>query len=108
MMSANNWRQCPKCLKKESSDKEELLDRIDKAYGRVPKEKYNELVESAKKPTRIKATFREDYQIGLNDRDRFIIGYRGRCDECEFKYEFNIDKFVLLSSTRFSQRDSLK
>lgn len=96
-MSADNWRVCPKCKKKNDRANENRILYVAEQYGKVPAEKYIALAKAASKPIEIEEAFREDFDIGINEDGTFSICYTGSCQECgaRFHYEFE-DKSAIV------------
>lgn len=42
-MSANNWTQCPRCLKRRGVEAENKTTQVEAAYGNVPVEQFDRL-----------------------------------------------------------------
>jgi hypothetical protein len=91
-MSADNWRVCPRCLAiakaKYFADKQ----RVEDAYGQVGMEEYLKLVTGLGEPPTFfgkPESLREDYEIILTVNGEFFISYVCRCENCDFRHEFN-------------------
>ena len=91
-MSADNWTECPRCLKKEEAIKDELKLKAESEYGKIPKGEYLELLKKSEEPLEAKQTLREDYEFWTNPEGEFIAHYRCHCDRCGFEYTFKHDK----------------
>lgn len=96
-MSADNWTQCPRCLKRRAAEVENKTTQVEGAYGKVPVEQFDRLraeLESLKSD-RVDDTFREDYEIVGADEGFIEVIYRGSCGTCnlrtEFKHSHDID-----------------
>jgi len=89
-MSADNWVTCPRCLANAKKEKEDLIAKKNDCYGKIPEDKYLELVFEADKPIENEQTLREDYDIGI-DGDEFSVNFRASCTKCGliYKYSFN-------------------
>lgn len=90
-MGADNWTICPRCAENAAAAYETEQGRVNAAYGKVPLKEYHDML-SIKIPV-IRATFREDYCIGLNN-GVFEVSYSGRCLECDLAYHFKHKKVV--------------
>lgn len=90
-MSADNWRQCPKCLAKRAEEIESERERVGHSYGRVNAEHYaaNRQHLAQLETSTVPDDLREDYEIGITEAGKFYATYRGACDKC--KFEFNFD-----------------
>jgi len=93
-MSADNWAICPQCkLNDDKAYEKSVLD-VGKAYGTVTPEEFLEMVENTKKRQELPTSFREDYDIGIDEEGFFIVNYRGHCTECECSYEHKFEQRV--------------
>ncbi len=92
-MSAENWAICPKCKRLDEEKRQLLADQIKTSYGNLPESEYLELVERFKAPAKIEETLREDYELGIWNKE-FSISYGANCDKCGFEYSFNFSKEV--------------
>lgn len=79
-MSADAWRECPRC-------KDQLEEILKNSYGKVSAEEYLRIVSETE--DRIEETpFREDYEILMDDEGEFYINYHGECTQCGLKHKF--------------------
>lgn len=94
-MSADNWTQCPRCLKRRAVEVENKTVAVDAAYGNVTVDQFDHLRSELAnlKSDRVDETFREDWEIGLSDGE-FFVRYRGSCGSCNLRYEFKYDDTV--------------
>ncbi len=88
-MSADNWGQCPKCIMLVEKANKQALEKANEGYGKLPKEKYLELLKESEKPIPVDNTLREDYEFYMPDDGEFEANYSCHCDKCGFKYDFN-------------------
>lgn len=88
-MSADNWRQCPRCVKKARADNLVLQKKAAEAYGKVPAEEWQKMTAEANKPIELDETFREDYELGVCDDGEFYVSYSGYCKQCDFSHKFS-------------------
>lgn len=93
-MSADNWRECPKCNKKLLLSKEAEQKKADDSYGKVTRGEYLDLVALAKKPIKLEQTLREDYHIFVNLEGEFIVSYECHCQDCGFSFSYSDRKTV--------------
>lgn len=93
-MSANNWAICPKCNRQRVETIKRLDCSIVEAYGKLPQDKYLELVAARDNPPRLQNTLREDYEIGMYDAERFVVSYRAHCGACGFAFSFKHEELV--------------
>ncbi len=95
-MSADNWRQCPKCLIIRRENVEKSRQKIDDAYGKVSVAKYHLLVaehaELEKK--KVPETLREDYEMGMKTTGDFFCCYGCSCETCGFSFNYNHKQIV--------------
>ena len=99
-MSADNWAICPKCYKEAKKLDEEYAKSVTEKYGKIPLEEFQKLnaeYQHLKTPhvTKLKETFREDYEMGVGfyengsyGRDKFNVSYKGACEVCNFTVTF--------------------
>lgn len=87
-MSADNWRKCPKCLKRADAEKLKKHEEAAKAYGQVNAEQWRHMIREAEKPVSLKDDFREDYEIGVTDCGEFYVRYSGSCTRCGWSHTF--------------------
>lgn len=90
-MSADNWRMCPKCgiCVCEEDVKAQRISAVEKAYGVVPKEEYDRLVEDIDSPHGYEEcdTLREDYEVYSEDHTLYVY-YSCSCEKCGFNFSF--------------------
>lgn len=94
-MSADNWTVCPKCMAKAVEDQRKKQAEVAKAYGKVPAERYLEMLRKSCVSTDVGQTFREDWGIGMSDCGEFHVHYQGACQTCGFAHEFSHEVNVL-------------
>lgn len=88
-MSADNWAICPKCNEIKNKEKDKLTEKAEDSYGKVPKEEFFRLRKKADSYIVPDCeTFREDYEIGIDEDGRLYISYKGKCTKCGFKKDF--------------------
>lgn len=91
-MSADNWAQCPRCTKRAVAEKDSLMEKARKSYGKVPAEDWMEMVKKAEQPISLKDNLREDYSFGILADGEFYVLYRCSCSVCGFEHEFKEEK----------------
>ena len=94
-MSADNWTQCPRCLKRRAMEVENKETEVGAAYGNVTVERFDQMraeLESLK-TDEVDNTFREDYEIGVFDGE-FFVQYKGACGTCNLRHEFKYEQDV--------------
>jgi hypothetical protein len=96
-MSADNWAQCPRCLKRHEAAIAEAEAAVAASYGKVSVEEFDlarQRVES-KKAERLEDNFREDYEIYGAEEGVVTVTYGGKCTVCDlsltFKHEHPLD-----------------
>jgi hypothetical protein len=87
-MSADNWDICPNCLSILLSTREKMKNTAESAYGKVPQERYLQLIQKASEPVSLESTLQEDYKIYTNDQAEFSITYSCSCSKCGFEHSF--------------------
>ncbi len=89
-MSANNWTTCPRCQHKAAMARKLALAKVQKLYGKVPLEEYEQKQAKAEAMPEgaNEETLREDYQLGLRG-GTFEIQYRAFCTQCGLEYRFD-------------------
>jgi hypothetical protein len=105
-MSADNWTECPNCRKKAEAEKLERIEAVAKGYGKVKREKYDQLVAKAAESIKLEQTLREDYELGvLRGKDFsckrphecvFYIIYSCSCSHCSFEFKHRYEQEVKL------------
>jgi hypothetical protein len=94
-MSADNYEICPGCKEKQATKKKKLLDKAQKAYGKVSPEKYLEMIHDANNQPPLEYTLREDYDIGISNGEmKFTIEYRASCKICSFSFSYESTKQI--------------
>lgn len=90
-MSADNWIQCPRCLRRHAREIERFRVNVDASYGNVPVEEFDQLRAALKtlQERALERTFSEYWEIGiLHDGDSdLIIDYRGACNVCGLEHK---------------------
>jgi len=82
---------CPRCAQKHTEYRERELRTIKALYGILGPDEYaaamkraNAIPERPEEPT-----FKENYDIGMEPDDTFIVAYFGRCTKCSYSHTFN-------------------
>lgn len=96
-MSANNWAICPQCSANQRTKAADMLAKAALAYGKEPLEGWKEMdriAREADKPLE-KPSWREDWEIGMQDDGTFLVRYDGGCNDCggSFTYRHE-DRFT--------------
>lgn len=96
-MSADNWTNCPRCLKEAEEAFQNHQRQVDGLYGKVPVEEFDKaraaLIEDDEalcSPTAF-LTFREDYKFFGAEDGVVTVRYKGECTKCKTKLEFRED-----------------
>ena len=94
-MSADNWRECPKCSDNQKSDRQLALDKLAESYGTLPLDQWLEEHKEAMSMPETRCPvedFREDYEFYwedyLEDSTTVVASYSGCCATCGFKISF--------------------
>lgn len=97
-MSANNYRDCPKCKKLTESRRIQDAILLEEKYGKVSVQEYANLLRNSATsgPKELGATLREDWSIGTAIDSTFFVEYRASCDQCGLVYDFKASEKVKL------------
>lgn len=87
-MSADNWAICPVCKTKAEEEKEKLTNEIVQGYGQLPPNDYLVLIEKSKLALELKATLREDYELGVDEFGTFEVTFTASCSKCKFSFKY--------------------
>ena len=89
-MSADNWAQCPRCVKRHEKALREGAARVAEAYGKVPLEEWDRMRDwqSEAESELIRETFREDYEFYGAEDGEVVASYSGSCSECGLSLSF--------------------
>lgn len=99
-MAADNWRGCPGCAAKKREGAKKAHEKARRSYGKVSVEKYEQLLEAARKQANDvefveeNRTFREDYEIRTNIDGSFLVDYSGSCVSCGYRVSYKHEMFV--------------
>lgn len=94
-MSADNWAVCPKCKAEHERSKAEFAERVEESYGKVPAAKWEEMkLQLAEFDKPLEATFREDYEQGVDEDGEYSCSYHGGCRVCNCEHLFKITQKV--------------
>lgn len=96
-MSADNWQKCPKCLAKYKSEQDAAKKKIDKQYGKVSPDEWQQMLAEWKEEQNrdFPETFREDYSHGMCIDGRYVVDYSGMCERCGFSHKYKHIQQVL-------------
>ena len=89
-MSADNWRVCPYCLRKDHHEREKRIEKIAAEYGKIPLDQWHsKMKEVVDVPIKMKEqTLREDYEQGIDDAGRYYVSFRARCEACGTQFHY--------------------
>lgn len=90
-MSADNWSQCPNCLRIAWAETKAKLEAAATSYGKVAPEEYDRLrreAQSLNPDVDLDATLREDFQIGTSTSGEFSVFYKCSCLACGLTHSF--------------------
>ena len=94
-MGADNWAQCPRCVKRAKKDAERAVVDAEKSYGKVPVTEYLRLKTVADAgPDEVARHFREDYEQGVDEDGKLYVIYRGWCQDCGYGVDFRHEAVV--------------
>jgi hypothetical protein len=91
-VSPRSWRVCPRCLAIAKARYFADKQRVEDAYGQVGREEYLKLAAGLGEPPTFSGmpeSLREDYEIILTVNGEFSVSYGCRCENCDFRHEFN-------------------
>jgi hypothetical protein len=94
-MSANRWKQCPKCTHAELERLRVASQKVADEYGKVSQDDWEKLRVDAS-PRHLDATLREDWEISIDRTGKFSISYGCGCEVCGFTHEFSHHENVKL------------
>lgn len=88
-MSADNWAVCPRCRDRVEAERDERLNEMAKAYGKVGADEYEALRARALDPGEpLKEMFREDYEFYGVEDGTIVASYSGSCTVCHLETTF--------------------
>lgn len=93
-MSADNWDKCPRCVSRDLAEIDALDAKVTTSYGSIPVDEFDalrtEAIDRREKHGSYDAfrTFREDYEIGGAEEGLIEVSYRGGCNVCGLRTEF--------------------
>lgn len=106
-MSADNWANCPRCIKLDQDEISEMRQNILDQYGKITVEAYEKLLvqyheemknleskhlEYQQSDYSKYSTFREDYEFYGAETGTLEISYSGQCTKCGLKLQFKEEK----------------
>ena len=94
-MSADNWRECPRCRIGYLAEIKARSEEVAAAYGKVPVEEYMRMNEEASSPPPFEETLREDWSIGTANDGTFSVWYGCSCKICGLSFDFKHECSVL-------------
>lgn len=95
-MSADNWAQCPRCVKEHHDYLDQRQALVQRSYGTVSAADFLALKATVDQEmaTEFENTLREDYQLGIYDEmgtHKFFVNYNGRCKTCDFHFQYEYE-----------------
>jgi hypothetical protein len=96
-MSADRWSACPICKRKAEAVQKELQEGVESAYGKLSRVEWEQRRDEAYKPIELEDTMREDYEIGITDRDthlEYYAIYSCSCEVCGFEFNDNREQKI--------------
>lgn len=97
-MSADNWAECPRCLKTESESLDRARLAAGESYGKVPPGVYLASLRAVEAKAglleNMESTLREDYELGITREGQFCVIYKARCSRCGFAHTFKHEQML--------------
>jgi len=86
-MSADNWRECPKCSEKRRS----AVEAVKALYGKIPLSDYEVRMKDAHEvdAKAREETLREDYEFYYEEPFMLTVSYGCSCKDCGFSWSMN-------------------
>lgn len=91
-MGADNWKECPECDSEKSIEENDMVNLLQKDYGKISQENYVQRQQEVKEFLReeLEETLREDYEYYLDTiKGTLHIDYSCRCNECGWGFNYN-------------------
>jgi len=80
---------CPKCVQEHTEHRDREIRIAKNLYGVIPVAEYTAAMEKAEAiPERKEPTFRETFDIGMEEDGSFSVGYSGDCTVCGYSHRF--------------------
>lgn len=100
-MGADNWRNCPQCIKNCRDAHEAQRKALEDKYGKIPKAEYEgeqkKLVElSLKLDKKDFCTLPEYIDIRICEDGEFVVYYGATCTVCGFSFSYDFKQQVEL------------
>ena len=101
-MSADNWTICPRCFHNWKTRSVFEMEAAKDSYGKIPQEEFIQKLATAevKAKVMIQPTLREDYEIGVDEKGMFGVGYTCTCNVCGFKFRFEHQEKLSIFDTK--------
>lgn len=93
-MSADNWRVCPRCMRRKEKAQEEMVREVAESYGKVPADLYLLKCKKAADGFEIQCAYREDYELGTSEDGKLYVIYHGWCQDCGYGVDFRHEQAV--------------
>lgn len=89
-MSADNWRECPRCAIGYLEEINRLKLEVEARYGKVPVDEFDEFRREVDSfiYNGVEHEFREDYEI-YSEETTVYMHYSGFCRTCKYKVKFD-------------------
>lgn len=100
-MSANNWRDCPRCLRESRIRAALRLKDAHALYGTVSRADYEAALAEVSEQDELDfesvdgGSFRENFRILTRDDGVFTVSYSGSCGICGFEHKFRCEQQTL-------------
>ncbi len=87
---------CPKCVQQSIRNKEDLIAKTEKSYGKIPSDEYLELWKKSKKDLYHNDTLSQISSTYFDEDDgRLVVSFKCECSVCGFIYNYNKELNVL-------------
>ena len=91
---ADNWIECPECDSEKAIEENDMVNLLQKDYGKISQENYAQRQQEVKEFLReeLGETLREDYEYYLDVvKGVLSVSYSCRCQECGWGFDYNED-----------------
>ena len=101
-MSADNWRECPRCALQNGAAYAQALSQLKSSYGKIPVDEWLKAKDRVSKldigHNDVDTNFCENYEFYWVNNTTVIAEYRGECKDCGFRVSFRHEHPVGLTS----------
>lgn len=96
-MSARNYTDCPACRDNARKLRAKLEQEADDDYGKVSRDKFDEMVRSAKEVTANLGSLAEYYEWDFTTSKKWQMRYSCYCRDCGFEFKHNTEALFTLN-----------